>query len=80
MRRVADSLDCVFVCGFVPRSSLESTLRTQAEKVAAKRLAQASQTMKLEDQELSTRENNNILSEMVEELIDTLPSNLWNQS
>jgi hypothetical protein len=36
--------------------------------------------MKLEDQELSTRENNNILSEMVEELIDTLPSNLWNQS
>jgi len=29
MRRVAEGLDCVFVCGFVPKSSLEATLRKQ---------------------------------------------------
>ena len=80
MRRVAECLDCVFVCGFVPRSSLETSLRKQAQKLAVKRLAQASQTMTLEDQALSTKENEKVLSEMVDELVDTLPSNLWNES
>jgi len=80
MRRFAESLDCVFVCGFVPRSSLEAILRKQAQKLATKRLAQASQTMKLEEQGLSTRENEKILTEMIDELIETLPSNLWSES
>ena len=80
MRRVAECLDCVFVCGFVPRVSLEATLRKQAQKIAAIRLAQASQTMSMEDQALSTRENEKVLSEMVDELVATLPSNLWDRS
>lgn len=77
MRRVAESLDCVFVCGFVPRSSLETTLRHQAERVAAKRLGQASHTMALEDQALTSEENQKVLSELVDELVDSLPSSLW---
>jgi predicted DNA-binding mobile mystery protein A len=80
MRRVAECLDCVFVCGFVPRSSLEATLRQQAHKLAAKRLAQASHTMGLEAQALGPKENKKVLSDMVDELVDTLPSNLWNES
>ena len=48
MRRIAECLDCVFVYGFVPRTSLEETVARQAKKVAAQRLAQASQTMSLE--------------------------------
>jgi predicted DNA-binding mobile mystery protein A len=80
MRRIAESLDCVFVYGFVPRVSLEKTVSRQAKKVAAQRLAQASQTMSLEDQALSRRENEQALSELVDELIRTLPSNLWNKS
>jgi len=79
MRRIAESLDCVFVCGFVPRSNLENTLRKQAQKVAAIRLSKASQTMVLEDQGLSVGENEKVLSEMVEELLDKLPSNLWSE-
>jgi len=79
MRRVAECLDCVFVCGFVPRSSLESTIRTQAQRLASKRLSQASQTMTLENQALSTSENRRVLSEMVDELVDTMPANLWNE-
>ena len=79
MRRIAESLDCVFVCGFVPHSSLEATLRKQAERLAAKRLAQASQTMKLEDQALGTKENERVLAEMVDDLVETLPSNLWSE-
>ena len=79
MRRIAESLDCAFVCGFVPRSSLEATLRKQAEGLAARRLAQASQTMKLEDQGLGANENKKVLAEMVDDLVETLPSDLWSK-
>jgi predicted DNA-binding mobile mystery protein A len=80
MRRIAECLDCVFVYGFVPRTSLEETVARQAKKVAAQRLAQASQTMGLENQALSRRENERALSDLVDELIRTLPSNLWKKS
>ncbi len=80
MRRIAECLDCVFVYGFIPRTSLEETVASQANKVASQRLAQASQTMSLENQALSRRENEQALSDLVDELIRTLPSNLWNKS
>jgi predicted DNA-binding mobile mystery protein A len=80
MRRIAECLDCVFVYGFVPRTSLEETVARQVKKVAAQHLAQASQTMSLENQALSRRENEQALSDLVDELIRTLPSSLWNKS
>jgi predicted DNA-binding mobile mystery protein A len=80
MRRIAESLDCVFVYGFVPRISLEETVSRQAKKIAAQRLSRVSQTMSLENQALSRRENEQALSDLVDELIRTLPSSLWNKS
>jgi len=80
MRRIAERLDCVFVYGVVPRTSLEETVSRQTKKVATRRLAQASQTMSLENQALSRRENEQALSDLVDELIRTLPSDLWNKS
>ena len=80
MPRIAACLDCVFVYGFVPRKSLAETVARQAKKVADHRLAQASQTMSLENQALSRKENEQALSDLVDELIRTPPSNLWNKS
>jgi len=77
MRRIAEGLDCVFVYGLVPRTSLEETVRIRAKQVAAKRLARASHTMSLEGQALREKENKEILSDMIEELMDKLPTNLW---
>ncbi|MCD4717893.1 MAG: mobile mystery protein A [Desulfobacterales bacterium] len=79
MRRIAECLDCVFVYGFVPRTSLEETVARQAKQVAIQRLAHASQTMSLENQALSRTENDQALSNLVDELIRTLPSTLWNK-
>jgi predicted DNA-binding mobile mystery protein A len=79
MQRVAEGLDCNFVYGFVPHSTLDATLRKQARTVAAKRLAQANQTMALEAQALSKQENRRVLSEMIDELADTVPSHLWDE-
>jgi len=80
MRRIAECLDCVFIYGFVPRKSLEEIVARQTKKVAAQRLAQASQTMSLENQALSRKENEQALSDLVDELIRTPPSDLWNKS
>jgi predicted DNA-binding mobile mystery protein A len=80
MRRIAECLDCVFVYGFVPRKSLEETVARQAKHVATQRLAQASLTMSLENQALSKKENEQVLSNLVDELIRTLPSTFWDKS
>jgi predicted DNA-binding mobile mystery protein A len=80
MSRIADSLDCVFVYGFVPRSSLTDTITRQAKELTIRRLSKASQTMSLENQALSREENQKVVSEMVDELIRTLSSDLWNKS
>ncbi len=69
MQRIAEALDCQFVYGFVPRSSLEETVRVRAKQVASKRLAQANQTMALEAQSLSKGENRRVLSEMIDYLV-----------
>jgi len=79
MKRVAECLDCVFVYGFVPHSSLEDTIRKQAQVISSRRLTQASQTMLLENQMLNDEENKKVFEEMVDELVNTLPAYLWNE-
>ncbi len=80
MRRVAEGLDCVFVYGFVPRTSLEETVARQAQKVAARRLERASQSMSLENQSLNANDNASALADLTNEIIRTLPSDLWDDS
>jgi predicted DNA-binding mobile mystery protein A len=79
MRRIAEGLDCFFIYGLVPRTSLQETVRIRAKQVATKRLARASHTMSLEGQALRAKENKEILSDMIEELMDKLPTDLWDE-
>jgi predicted DNA-binding mobile mystery protein A len=79
MRKAAEALDCVFVYSLVTRTSLEQTIRNRAKQVATKRLARASHTMGLENQALGEKENKEILSNMIEEIMDELPSSLWDE-
>ncbi|NOQ23136.1 MAG: mobile mystery protein A [Candidatus Aegiribacteria sp.] len=79
LRRAAEAVECVFVYAIVPRTSLEEITRNRAQRVAGKRLARASHTMKLENQALGKKENMEILSNMIEEIMDKLPSNLWDE-
>ncbi len=77
MRRVANALDCVFVYGFVPRKTLEDTLRNQAMQVAKKRMSRVAHTMSLEDQGLPEGEQKKAFETAVDELIRTVPKSLW---
>ena len=78
MRRLADGLDCVFVYGFVPKTSLEETVRNRAISVAKKRMSRVSRTMELEQQGLDDREQQIVLEDAIEKLTDASPKTLWN--
>lgn len=80
MRQTAEALDCVFVYALVPRTSLEETIRRQAEVVARERLSRVSHTMMLENQQLSDEEMKQALNAAVEELVRTLPKDLWSKA
>ncbi|MHC4552769.1 MAG: mobile mystery protein A [Planctomycetota bacterium] len=79
MQNVAEALDCEFVYGLVPRDSLKQSIRNQAKKLAVKRLARSNQMMRLEQQELSDPEKQQILEELVDEIIHAMPRNLWDE-
>jgi predicted DNA-binding mobile mystery protein A len=77
MRQAADALGCMFVYALVPRTSLKETIRRQALEVACEQLKHSSHTMLLEDQELSKDAMRKALDAAVEELLETMPKDLW---
>ena len=77
MRQVAEALDCVFVYTLVPRDSLEGSVKNQAFLVAQERLKRSFHTMRLENQQLTDEEMKKALNAAVEELVKTMPKNMW---
>lgn len=79
LRQAAEALDCVFVYAVVPRTSLEDTMRQQARKVATRRLSRTSHTMLLEDQKVSSEEQQKMLEEKAEDLMRNPPHDFWSE-
>jgi predicted DNA-binding mobile mystery protein A len=79
LRQAAEALDCELIYALIPRHSLQQTVRQQAEKVAGQQMAQVSHSMVLEAQQLTAEEQSRALQGKVEELMLSLPKNLWDQ-
>ena len=79
LRNVAEAMDCVFVYAFVPRNSLDQTVKWQAEKIANKRMARSNQMMRLEKQELSEAEKAKAIQTIIDEIVETMPKSLWDE-
>ena len=79
MRNTAEAMDCIFVYGFVPRDSLEQTVKNQAKKLAKKRMDRSSHMMRLEKQELSEKEKEKALKDLIAEITNTMPKTLWDE-
>jgi len=79
LRNVAEALDCEFVYGFVPKESLEKTVRNQARFVAKKRMSRSNQMMRLEKQELSNAEKEKATESLIGDIISTMPKSLWDE-
>lgn len=79
MRQAAEALNCVFVYSIVPQVSLEEIVKERARTIAVERLSRASQTMKLEGQELRNADMQDALENLIEELIAKEQSHLWDE-
>jgi predicted DNA-binding mobile mystery protein A len=79
LKKVADALDCEFVYAFIPKQSLEQTVRKQAQLLAIKRMYRSNQMMRLEKQELSQTEKNEVTQNLINEIVNTMPKSLWDE-
>lgn len=77
LRKAADALDCELVYALIPKSGLETTLRTQAAKALNNILMSVSHTMRLEEQSLSVKEETKQASAKIEEWVADPPRWLW---
>ena len=69
LRRVADALDCDVAYFFVPRTSLEDAVRTQARRKAQARVAAVADQGRLEDQVVSSADTDAQVQEEMDRLI-----------
>jgi predicted DNA-binding mobile mystery protein A len=77
MQKIADALDMDFVYGFVPRTSLNTMVREQAEKIALQKIKRLDHTMRLEMQELSSEEREKSLQDMIDRILIEEPKDFW---
>lgn len=76
MKKIAEGLDCDFVYGFVPKSSLQETINQQARKKAEAILSNVNTNMALEDQ---LADDPNILTDVADEMIVKNIKRIWDK-
>ncbi|MEI7812355.1 MAG: mobile mystery protein A [Ignavibacteria bacterium] len=75
---VAESLDCRFVYGFIPKEgSLEKMVEKRSFEVAKEIVLRTSHNMKLEDQENSEQRIKKAIKDRAENIKNELPKYLW---
>jgi predicted DNA-binding mobile mystery protein A len=73
LRRAADAMDCTLVYAFIPNTSLETTVRRQAQRVLDEQMGRTRQTMALEAQEGDMRSS--AVDSQLQAIIDS--TRLW---
>jgi predicted DNA-binding mobile mystery protein A len=77
LRAAADALECDVYLRLIPRTSLEQTVRTQAERKARANLLRIQQTMAMEAQALSPEVLEAMIQQEAQNLIAKGGSSLW---
>lgn len=78
LRRAAAALDCELVYAFVPRTSLDDSVRAQARKKAEALLGPVAHHSRLEDQSLNAAETDAQLEELAVRMVDK--RGLWSEA
>ena len=79
MQSVANSLDCVFFYGFMPKSSFESMLEERAYHLAKKQVERVAHTMALEDQAVDKSWIAQQTEKVAKELLSGSWKHLWEE-
>jgi predicted DNA-binding mobile mystery protein A len=78
LKEIANALDMQFIYGFVPKDgSLDELIDRKARELAYKIVMRTSNTMKLEDQEVSKERIKKAVDERTAQLKNELPKILW---
>jgi len=77
LRRVGEATNTTFVYGFVPNTSLESTVKSQAIKGILNRSMRTKHSMNLEGQLPNDKTYEQLVELEAEELINHHPSKIW---
>jgi len=77
LQRIADVLGCELKYAIVPKKTLPQTIRDQALLVTQERMKAISHTMALEDQSISTAEQEALVQEQAQDLINGSWRVLW---
>ena len=77
LRRAAEAMNCEMVYAFIPKTSLDASVRIQAEKTAKQKLTTVAHTMRLEEQGLTAKNDAKHLAKMVDQWVENPPRWLW---
>jgi len=80
MQAMAEAMGCRFVYAIVPEGRIEDLIAAQARKKAASIVGRARVHMALERQALSERQDAAEIERLAEDLIRTMPRDLWAES
>lgn len=78
MRSMAEAMDCKFVYAIIPQSEVEALIKAQATAKARQLVQSASTHMALEAQSLSKDQLAFEVDRITKEIIEKMPSDLWN--
>jgi predicted DNA-binding mobile mystery protein A len=78
LRRVGAAMELKLVYGFVPNGgTLEKMIEEKAKELAFKIVMRTSTQMALEDQKISDQKLKKAIEERTQEIVRTLPKNIW---
>lgn len=76
--QVASAMNCRCVYFFIPNKPFDQILKERAQLIVKKRLSVVEHSMKLEQQGISSEQRQQQENELVEELLQGSPKDLWN--
>jgi predicted DNA-binding mobile mystery protein A len=77
MKATAEAMGCRFVYAFVPPDTIETVILAQARKKAQAIVDRAGKHMALEDQALSDSRTQREITRLMNELVDEMPADFW---
>lgn len=77
LKEMGAAMELKLVYGFAPEVTLEKMVEEKAIKLATKIVMRTSKQMALEDQKISDKKLKKAIEDRAEEIIRTLPKNIW---
>ena len=80
LERVASAMDCHLVYGFLPNGpTYEGLVQARAHFVALREVRSVGHSMAMEEQATSAEAQEEVVDELAQDLVRTLPRDLWDE-